>query len=94
MMRCGDCKFYMFRDAEGLPIEQCRRHAPSTYPAMRFTHTELVRDIAWSLRAIAEIEPPDDPRDDLNIEATEQTDSGERWPYADEDDWCGEFQPK
>ena len=94
MIRCGDCKFYMFRDAEGLAIEECRRNAPHVQPAMRFTNTELLRDIAWSLRAIAKIDPPEDAWDDLNIEATEQSDKGERWPYADEDDWCGEFQPK
>jgi hypothetical protein len=91
--RCGDCRFYQ---SDG---EQCRRRAPSDYHAEKiwidYHNSELLRDIAWSLRELAKIEEPNpkDTQDDLNREATEAN-YGDRWPYVDVDEWCGEFEQK
>jgi hypothetical protein len=64
------------------------------YPTKKWLdihNSELLRDIAWSMRELAHIEPPkeDDVLEDLNQEATECWE--DKWPRVEQDDWCGEF---
>lgn len=89
-MRCGDCKFYVGITDDLHEREQCRRHPPSRANAIDEWKADLLRDIACSLSKMAKIEYEETyPLHEVASEVREA-----RWPYADEDDWCGEFQPK
>ena len=83
---CKECRFFESR------LEECRRRAP--VPSRRwldFHNSELLRDIAWTLRQAHNVEEPNS-HDDICQEATEC--GQERWPHVDEKDWCGEFETK
>jgi len=81
MRRCGDCDFYHVDN------EECRRHAPTRRNRMLDYHnSELLRDIAWSVRTMANIEEPG-KYDEMN----DEPEMFSKWPYMDENDWCGEF---
>lgn len=88
-MRCGNCLFYG-------PEETCRRRPPVLQRLLDFHNSEILRDIAWTLREIAKMDPPDEKGDPLHVEAPEcEYDSCRcRWPYVDVDDWCGEYRPR
>jgi hypothetical protein len=86
--RCDNCRFARVRGAD--KKRQCLRHAPQPYNAMIFYFGELLRDVAWSTRALANIETPSE-HDDLSKEATEAKDYAV-WPEVELDDWCGEWQ--
>jgi hypothetical protein len=79
-MRCGDCRFYH------RPQEECRAHPPKRYRDIEDYAAELLRVIAW------EFCKEDKDHYPLNTEASEVRES--RWPYTDEDEWCGEFQER
>jgi hypothetical protein len=93
-MQCSECKFFEDQD------EECRRYAPRMlYPKKKWLDihsTELLHDIAWSLRTLAKLDLPErlnDLEDDvLNREAVEMSD--EAWPRVNPTDWCGEFKPR
>jgi hypothetical protein len=88
--RCGSCRFFHDRENE------CRRYAPRMlYPKKKWLdihNSELLRDIAWSVRAMAAIGDPKSEYDDLMKEATECSD--QCWPRVESDDWCGEFEAR
>jgi hypothetical protein len=84
---CDNCRFMKLRVDKK---RQCLRHAPQPYNAMLFYLGELLRDVAWSVRASANIEAPSKD-DELNKEATEVWDYAV-WPEVEPDDWCGEWQ--
>ena len=91
MAQCKNCRFF-----NSLMFE-CRRYAPrpSQYPQQKwldYHNSELLRDIAWTLRMGHSIEKPDKD-DDLCTMATEVIDD-DRWPTVDKEDWCGEFEEK
>ena len=87
---CKDCRFFEKQ------YRECRRRAPKMdYPKKMWIDihdSELLRDIAWSLRVMAGIKTParEDDLDDLNQESTELDDA--LWPRVELDDWCGEFE--
>jgi len=84
--RCGDCKFFSEED------EECRRYAPRPEFRLLINHnSELLRDLAWSLRTLAGIERPS-KHDDLMVSADEV--SEEQWPSVVADEWCGEFEER
>jgi len=84
MRRCGDCDFFYEEN------DECRRHAPRRgryHPGLDAHNSELLRDIAWSARTMANIEEPslgDDMRNEPEIYRSD-------WPHVTENDWCGEF---
>ena len=88
MRYCITC---LFHDGDE-SFMQCRRYAPQPYGFYRYYIGEILRDIAWSSRAMAKIEEPS-PEDDIAIEATE-TDTAEitGWPVVSAHDWCGEWR--
>jgi hypothetical protein len=81
-MRCGDCRFFFSDD------DQCRRHAPARIDWLAHHDSELLRDIAWSLRAIAKLGEPN-KYDELFTISAEVNE--EEWPSTTVNDWCGEF---
>jgi hypothetical protein len=81
---CKNCRYFAHNHSE------CRRHAPRGARGLNYHNSELLRDVAWSMRNMANIEAPkeDDTSDDLNIEAYQLS---LRWPFVEDTDWCGEF---
>ncbi len=91
-MKCCECKFYLTRRKDGMPAEECHRYPPLDVQWLDYHSADLLRDIAWSLNKIAGISIPESPSIPINSEATEVPRL--KWPYVDENDWCGEFQQK
>lgn len=90
-MKCGTCKYSRLQFASKAQLE-CHRHAPAPYNAMTFRLGELIRDCAWSLRKMANIETTKDD-DDVWYEVTEGL-SYAVWPEVERDDWCAEWAKK
>lgn len=84
-MKCADCKFFYRK------LKQCRRHPPLAQSDLERHVADLVRHIAWSLRLLAK--QPDTYVEGAMEEEAHGVDDL-RWPYTDEDDFCGEFQPQ
>jgi hypothetical protein len=90
--RCETCKF--FEPGNGKANNgRCHRHAPPTYNFLRYYELELLREIAWDVRVIADIAPPDKDNADLNTEATEAI-SISAWPEVEPNEWCGEWMER
>jgi hypothetical protein len=85
--KCSNCRFYFD------PDEQCRRRPPLFDRGLAFHDSELLRDIAWSLRKISKSEGDPNVDDEVMEDGGESCQDNGRWPYAGGNDWCGEFQP-
>jgi hypothetical protein len=86
---CENCRFYK-PPQTGIPEALCRRRAPTPYDFLKYYELELLREIAWSIHALAQLPQPSE-FDDLNIEATEAA-SMTTWPIVEPDEWCGEWE--
>jgi hypothetical protein len=69
---------------------ECHRRAPIPVDAYRFYIGELLRDLAWCVHVMSNVEAPS-KYDDINKEATEAVDYA-MWPEVELDDWCGEWK--
>lgn len=93
--RCDTCRYWRVRegtqshhadDVEG----DCRRRAPQPFNYLLFHELELLREMAWTLRALADLEEP--PRYDvLHTEAMSAMEAAS-WPRVNGDGWCGEWE--
>ena len=97
--RCENCRFVEYW--EYAKQYTCRRHAPQPYSFWRYEVFELLVDIAWSARASANYQTPDnvpekersDVEKNMMVEATEINADLISWPRVEAGTWCGEWQP-
>lgn len=87
---CKTCRFLERSTQYSWSSGTCHRYAPRAFNDMPFYAYELLRDIAWSLRTMAKMDPPEE-HDEVNKEATEGVRTDASWPEVDGDDWCGEW---
>jgi hypothetical protein len=80
---CANCRFYFSRN------DECRRHPPAKQETVIALYSaQMLRDIAWSMRAQS---GRDNPVHDDAVGFDPEEFDGFRWPFVDEDNWCGEY---
>jgi hypothetical protein len=86
---CAGCFYSRGEENDFL---RCHRHAPTPFSFYRFYDSDILRDVAWSLRDMTD-RHTEDKSDDVNIEPTEAMGSSQ-WPEVFLDGWCGEWKSK